>query len=398
MPIWVIYVMAGVLFVGCNSGSSDPTTAPSSTPTNVEGEDIRAYQHGIDFLQRRDGSYLVIWASSGLPPQGANAQGEWTHDVYYSTIKPDAPQLEPQRLIDEVRAQEPVSAAIASNGHIMVSMEDAFGGDDLYAQTYGVYDEQMEPVKGYRQIGAYGGHSGHVSAVGDTFVLFYSEGWVDGGGVNELGSGDDVWLQIYDAEGSNIGEQKVAVGDATRDWWPLVAGSNEVALLLWQQFVPHESFATLRYSIYNPRQERWVTAPATLLEAIRYYHYDVQYLEALDAFLVSGTTYENVGFALLLSSEGNMLAQQMHLPPLVREAQPALQTLSATEVEAVYPSIPSGVAVLTVSRNAIELKQHVAHDYRWSYSGTDGIFTEPERLYFINLSAQGMKEIVIDLK
>ncbi len=398
MRMWVIYVIAGVLFFGCNSGNNSTTTLPTNTPTHLENDDIRAYQHGIDFLKRRDGSYLLIWASSGLPPQGADAQGEWTHDVYYSVIQPNAPRIEPQILIDEVRAQEPVSATMTTNGHVMVSMEDAFADDEVYAQTYGVYDAQMQPLKGYRQIGAYGGHSGHVSAVGDTFVLFYSEGWVEGGGVNELGSGDDVWLQTYDADGIKMEEYAVAVGTATRDWWPLVAGSKEVALLLWQQFVPDEIFATLRYSIYNPKLKRWIKAPATLLEEIQYYHYDVQYLEAPDAFLVCGTAQDNRGFALLLSTTGEVLARQMHLPPLVREAQPALQMLSSTEVEAVYPTVPSGVAVLVVSRDAIDLKEHIAHDYRWNYSGTDGIFTESDRLYFINLSAQGLEEIVIDLK
>ncbi|RUM65591.1 MAG: hypothetical protein DSZ03_02540 [Sulfurimonas sp.] len=398
MPIWMIYVTVVTLFFGCNSSDHTLTGPPPVSPSGLSAEDLRAYQHGVDFLQRSDGNYWLIWASSGIPPQGEDADGEWTHDIYAAAINTQTPTLKPAAVITEVRAQEPSSAAIASNGHIMITMEDAFEDDDVYAQTYGVYNEQMEPLKGYRNIVAYGGHSGHVAAVGEQFVVFYSEGWVEGGGVDELGSGDDVLLKTYNTRGDLLHVKDVAVGETTRDWWPLVAGSSQYALLLWQQFVENESHARLLYRIYDPKNNLWVSDTALLSEAVQYYTYDVQYLETLERFLVCGTDAQGNGFARLLTREGQVVAHAGALPPLVREAQPALRARGADAVTVVYPSAPKGLTVLTISRTDIQLKRTFVQEHTWLYSGTDGIFTDDENVYFISLTPQGAVALSATLK
>ncbi len=155
-------------------------------------EDLREYQHGIDFLPRRAGGYWLIWSSSGIPPLGASNDGSWTHDIYYSIVNPQSPALSPVKIISNPEAQEPASSAMADDGHIMITMEDGWNADNVVAQRYGVYDQNMNPVNPYPNMVLDGGHSGHVAAVGNRFVVFYSEGWVEGGGVDNLGSGDDV--------------------------------------------------------------------------------------------------------------------------------------------------------------------------------------------------------------
>ncbi len=399
MPMWVLYVMVSILFFGCNSSSSTGTTPPPANPSDYAGEDQRAYQHGVDFLQRTDGRYWLIWASSGTPPKGEDASGEWTHDVYAAAI--DAAALstpKPFVLITEERAQEPSSAAIASNGNIMITMEDAFEEDDVYAQTYGVYNESLEPLNAYRNIVAYGGHSGHVAAVGERFIVFYSEGWVEGGGVDELGSGDDVLLKTYDTQGTLLHVTDVAAGEATRDWWPLVAGSPKYALLVWQQFVDREQYARLLCRLYDPETNTWVTDAIVLSETVQYYTYDVQYLEVLERFLVCGTDARGKGFARLITPQGTIVARHDTLPPFVREAQPAIRARGINDVRVVYPSAPDALMVLRVGYTDIRLAQTISQQNQWFYSGTDGIFIDDHSVYFISLTPEGLQESFVTIK
>ncbi|MFV2068417.1 MAG: hypothetical protein ACC645_15715, partial [Pirellulales bacterium] len=215
-------------------------------------DDPREYQHGIDFVPLDSGHYGLIWSSSGNPPTGAAPNGDWTHDIYYSAIDPTNPQIVPQTIISNPEAQEPASSAIADDGRIMITMEDGWNANHTIAQRYGVYNSDFSPVDPYPNLVLDGGHSGHVASVGNRFVVFYSEGWVDGGGVDDLGSGDDVMLKVYRSDGTFERAKNIAVGGATRDWWPLVAGSTDRAMLLWQRFVDDATHADLMGSIYDP--------------------------------------------------------------------------------------------------------------------------------------------------
>ena len=150
-------------------------------------DDVRAFQHGIDFLQLPTGRWAVIWASSGGVPRGEDDSGEWVHDMFYSWVDPAWPKVKPRLLIRAPAAQEPASAEAMPNGQIMVTMEDAWNAENNLAQSFAIFDRNLHPVLPYQNMIFEGGHSGHVAATNNGFVVFYSEGWVEGGGVENLG-------------------------------------------------------------------------------------------------------------------------------------------------------------------------------------------------------------------
>jgi len=111
--------------------------------------DPRSYQHGIDFVPLPDGTYYLIWSSSGNPPTGALPDGSWPHDIYYSRIDPAHPSIKPVKFISKPEAQEPASAAISTDDHIMITMEDGWNARLTIAQRYGVYDKDLKPILPY---------------------------------------------------------------------------------------------------------------------------------------------------------------------------------------------------------------------------------------------------------
>ncbi len=364
----------------------------------ARAQDPREFQHGIDFVALPDGHYKLIWSSSGNPPTGADPDGSWPHDVYYSDIDPANPQIVPTTLISKPEAQEPASSAITDDGHIMVTMEDGWNAQNVLAQRYGVYDTDMSPVKGYPQVVLDGGHSGHVTAVGNRFVVFYSEGWIAGGGVDDLGSGDDVYVSVYRSNGSISGSRNIAVGGATRDWWPLVAGSDHHAMLLWQRFVDDETYAELYYSIYNPSNGSFVKTETLLAPGLEYYTYDVQYLESVDRYLAIGVYEQGGGFAYLIDDTGAIVGEHLALPEVVREGQPAIWLgdnpgggPNEETARVVYPKLDGGVMVLEITSSGIALGASIP-GLPWQTAGTDGIFTAEDEVYFVNLSPAGLVE------
>lgn len=379
-------VISGLSGVLCVLGLLDVELATAQDP--------RSFQHGVDLIRLPNGHYKLIWSSSGNPPTGADDRGDWPHDVYSSDIDPANPQIVATTLISRPEAQEPASSAITDDGRIMVTMEDGWNAENVLVQRYGVYDVNLDPVRGYPQTVFDGGHSGHVAAVGNRFVVFYSEGWVEGGGVDDLGSGDDVYLSAYHSNGKLSDSEPVAVGNATRDWWPLVAGSKEHAMLLWQRFVDNETHSELFYTIYNPSSGSFVKTEARLATGIEYYTYDIQYVESIGRFLVVAAYEHGGGFAVILSDDGKIIATQHGLPEVVREAQPAIAPgdgSSPAAARVVYPKSDGGVMLLNVTPETITLTSEVAGP-RWQTAGTDGIFTDSEHVYFVNLTPDGLVE------
>lgn len=362
-----------------------------------EKQDVRAFQHGVDFIKHPNGHYILIWASSGDPPVGEDKDGEWSHNVYYSMIHPAAPKINPIPLISVSGAQEPVSSAISQDGHIMLTMEDSYQAKHNLMQSYAVYDSNMKPVKAYQNVVFDGGHSGHVAAIGNNFAVFYSDEWVDGGGVDDLGSGDDVLLKSYDSKGHFLSQKKVAVGNKSRDWWPMIAGSDTTALLLWQRFVKNKTHSQLIYRVLDVKKNKWVSAEIKLIKQLTYYTYDVQYLADLKRFMISGTDDKGKGFIFLLSRKGKIIAEKKSLPAFVREAQPAISTLENKQLKVVFPTSPTGLVVLNVSTKTITVKNNIPLNYSWSYSGTDGIFLDQSEVYFVSLSVKGLREFRINI-
>ncbi len=354
-------------------------------------QDLREYQHGIDFVPLVDGTYWLIWSSSGHPPTGADRNGSWTHDVYTSHIDPADPKIGPKIIIAKPEAQEPASSAINDDGHIMITMEDGWNTDRTVAQRYGVYDSALSPVKAYPNDVFDGGHSGHVAAVGKHFVVFYSDEWVDGGGVDDLGSGDDVLLKVYDSQGILEKQRGIVVGSRTRDWWPLVAGGTSRALLLWQRFVDNQEFVDLMIAVYDPATGRIEAGPKRIEQQVKYYTYDVQYLSGPSRFLVQGAFKAGGGFAHLIDESGDVIASDTTLPALVREAQPAIRMINSATV-VLYPSYPTGLMALTVTDSSIALHSKISGAYAWQYMGTDGIFLDDETAWFVSFSRRGLVE------
>jgi hypothetical protein len=325
------------------------------------GEDLRAYQHGIDIVKRADGAYWLIWSSAGNPPKAPKK--DWTHDIYYSPIDPRRPSITPAVLISNPEAQEPASAAISGDGHIMVTCEDGWNVENGVGQRWGLYDENLGPVKPYPHLIRDGGHSGHVAAVGNTFVIFWGEGWDDTvSGADGLGVGRRVLLDTFSSTGAHLNSFKVQVSDGTRDWWPVVAGSDDHAVLLWQRYVAGEKYSDLMYAVYDPRANRFVKGPSRLADRVKYYVYDVQYFSSIQRFLVAGAYYGGGGFAFLLDDGGEVVARHTALPPIVRESKPA-KAEDAAFALAVYPRYPRGAFVLKLEPPDIELIETIEDDY-----------------------------------
>ena len=358
-----------------------------------EFADRRAYLHGVNLLSVDD-RYLLVFSSNGYPPRRGGES--WGHDVFYAWINPGNPRIDPQFLISHPEAQEPASASMNSRKQIMVTCED---GSDRINQFAGLWSSELAPVRRYSTIVVRrGGHSGHVAAMRNKFVVTYGEGWIDEGniGVEGLGTGDDVWVRLIDSAGALGPEIEIAVGPDTRDWWPVVDASDSEALVVWQRHDPeagNSGAATLQGAIVDAGGS--VTARLKIAENIDYYHYDVRYLSTLRRYLITGSDSKG-GFAVLVDSVGNVVSRRQRLPHTVREARTAVFG-NATKAVAVYPISPTGAAVLAVDRDSIELSRTLTTDNQWDSVGTDGVFVTPTSVLFATGSIVGVELVTVDL-
>jgi len=368
---------------------------PIVSPT-PRAMDLRSYQHGIDFLPLPDGKYALIWSSSGNPPTGADKNGSWTHDIYYSLIDPANPVITPTMIISAPEAQEPSSAAISPDGHIFITNEDGYNTQNVIAQRYGVYDTNLAPILPYPQMVEDGAHSGHVAAVGNRFVIFYSNGWVDDGGVDNLGSGDNVLAKIYASDGKYQQAVEVCVSQATRDWWPVVAGSSTHAALVWQRFVNDQTYADLVFSLLDPATGALLKDQVVLEQQVKYYTYNVTYIPAVDRFLALGTYEAGGGFAYLLDNDGNVVASNKTLPAIVRESHSIVLNQSGSALVA-QVTAPTGLMALAVTPTDVLLKTTIAGDYEWRYTGIDGIFVNASQIYLVSLSENGLVDMTFSI-
>lgn len=365
--------------------------ALSASSTASAQADHRAWQHGISFVKLPGGAYEVIWSSAGNPPIAPD--GNWTHDVFHARVDPSNPVLDPSAapaIISQSEAQEPASAAISQDGRIMITMEDGWSTANEVCQRYGVYDTNLESVMAYPQMVSDGGHSGHVAAVGNRFVVHYSDGWVDGGGVADLGTGDDVIAAVYGSAGEHQATVNVAVGEGTRDWWPVVAGAASRACLVWQRYVDGELYSDLMVAVLDPEAGELVVSPKKLETNVEYYHYSVKYIAAIDRFLVRGTFRTGGGgFGYLVAPDGAVTATNTSLDSIVRESESIVRD-DKSSAAVVQPMLPTGLSVLEVTPTSIEAKAGIADGYAWDYIGTDGAFVDTNRVFVASLATGGM--------
>ncbi len=360
-------------------------------------QDARSYQHGINFLKRPDGQWLLTWSSSGNPPSGKDKNGNWTHDIYYSLIDPSKPIIQPKTLISNPEAQEPASSTITDDGYIMITMEDGWNTERNVAQRFGIYDSALKPVKPYPQLVQDGGHSGHVTAVNNRFVVFYSDEWITGGGVENLGSGDDVLAKIYTDKGELKHSVAVAVSKKTRDWWPLTAGSKKTAMLVWQRFVDDKTWSLLMMAVLDPETGRMLKKPIQIANKIKYYTYNVAFLSALDRFLITGTNNNGKGFALLFSQTGELISSLENLPPIMREAQ-IIQHQTGKTTSIAQAIDPAGIMILNATADQIIFQEKLRGTQKWSISGTDGLFADENHLFLVGLSENGLLQQFFAIK
>ena len=118
--------------------------------------------------------------------------------------------------------------------------------------------------------------------------MFYSADWIDGGGVDNLGTGNGVYVKTYDAAGRVLNHVAVA---------PRRSGGPSSRLAAHRAARVAEihrgsTDATLEYAMFDP-----VTAKldklGTLNDAIQYYVYSSAYVPEIDRFIVVTTTADD---------------------------------------------------------------------------------------------------------
>jgi len=361
--------------------------AGAAQEAQVAGDDHRAWQHGVD-LVRVDGRLLVVWGSAGDPPR-PNLRSDWPHDIYYSWI--DAPAatdgavIEARLLVSGPEAQEPPSTAVNARGTILVTAEDGNGGINQHA---GMWDATLRVRRAYPFLIRRGGHSGHAAAMGERFLVAYSEEWVKEGGFRGQGTGRDIHARIVEDDGTVREEIEIATG--RRDDWPLVAGSERNWLVAWQRHPEH----TLQFALIDAagRVARRGEAGGGL--PLRY-AYSVDYAPRLSAYVLTGSAADG-GFVVLVGLDGEILRTRRGLPPMASESRMVISH-DGPETVGVYPVLPSGIAVVRLSAAAIDFDRLVAHPYAWDYMGTTGTFVAPGRVLFATLSKTGLRLIHVDV-
>ena len=341
-----------------------PTLAQAGAP------DPRQYMHGIGAVPATAANtFNVFFSASGLPPRGADRNGSWPHDVYVAQWHADTGVLDAPRIfIQKPEAQEPVTVARNRTGQVMVSFEDGWNSPENVTQRYGIYNTALRPIKPYPQQVESGGHSGHITAVGDRFVVFYSDG-----------------------RGRRLHDINVA--DERREWWPMIAGGTTRALLAWQQFVPGQSEANLKIAILDPVSGR-VTGEQLLHKHLQYYTYSVTWLPAVERFLLVGVAKGN-GFADLIDSEGKVRASISCMPATVREAG-----IAVSDRTAYTPAADGRLLQFEVGPDSLALSGTLMNadgkPVQWRPVGSVGLLRTSGSLDWLSLTERGLAQLRFD--
>lgn len=404
--------------------------------SNANAVDRRSYQHGIRFIQNDKGHYWLLWSSSpGNPPQGEKRVilhdgtkcSYFTHDIYTSSFNVKDLSVEPQLLLALPEAQEPVDAAVAKDGSFAVTYEDGSESDanrcdGVIKQRVSIFSRFPQRPLSTQTVKVPGAHSGHVTSVGNDFIVVYAEGWIDGGGVSEAGTANDIYVDVFASSGLLTKHRPIAVDKGSpRDWWPLIAGSSRYALLVWQRFIENSRYARLMMAVYDPATNRLVKPVTELRDGLQYYHYDVQYLASINRFLIVGNSLASVSennnltvltprlFAYLLDESGNVVDQYDNEAycsncgshpgvNLVREARPVIVSSakeSDSTVNVYYPVKPNSVVALQATTKQVSLQGMTGTRHFWSPLGADGINIGNNKILFANLSPLGVRLIEV---
>ncbi|KWD55379.1 hypothetical protein WL68_36660 [Burkholderia cepacia] len=361
------------------------TVTVPAAPSPHPAADPRSFMHGIGVADAGSGKRWVFFSSSGIVPRGAMRSGSWPHDVYVGEWLPGAAHLlHVHTFISRPEAQEPVSIAQNARGDIFVTFEDGWNAPQEVSQRYGVYRRDLKPVKPYPNDVESGGHSGHVATAADRFVVFYSADWIDGGGVDNLGTGNGVYVKTYDAAGRVLNH--VAVALHRREWWPVVAGSPHAALLVWQKFIEGSTDATLEYAMFDPVTAR-LDKLGTLNDAIQYYVYASAYVPEIDRFIVVTTTADDRGIAMLIAPDGRRTATLDCLPASVRESG-----IGVSGTHAYVPIRDGRLLTLALGPADIAVGGVQRSPIPWGMTGIAGFPARGNAMHFVSLTPSGTRE------
>lgn len=362
-------------------------TVASAAAADV-AEDHRAWQHGVNVIRVGE-RWLVVWGSAGNPPH-PNLGGDWQHDVYYAwlgtTADGESALGETHVLVSRPEAQEPPSVAINATGTLLMSTED---GSDGINQFAGMWDASLRVLRPYPFMVRRGGHSGHVAAMGERFLIAYGEGWVERGGFLGRGTGQDIHSRIIEKDGKRRKETRIASGH--RDGWPLVAASSRNWLVVWQRYPEMTLHSALVHASGRAAKPRQISRNMPVR-----YAYDVGFVPELMSFVVAGSSAEE-GFVARVNLDGKLESIQYGLPPMASESR-MLTHCDGGQCIAVYPVRPKGIAVLRLRQDGADLLKIIDHPHEWDYMGTSGAFVSPDRLVFATLSKTGIKLVTVTLQ
>jgi hypothetical protein len=374
------------------AGAQDAADRAAAAPAPDSGDE-RRFMHGIGQASARKGKRWIFFSSSGLPPRGANADGSWPHDVYVGEWEPGASQLARVRtFIRRPEAQEPVSVAQNTSGNILVTFEDGWNAPRSISQRYGVYRNDLTPIKPYPQTVESGGHSGHAAAVGGRFVVVYSADWIKGGGLGDRGTGDGVYAKVYDGRGRMLSHVEVAAH--ARQDWPVVAGAPRRALLVWQRYTAGDASALLEYALLDPDRGKPI-APADRIEPVRVqdYAYAAAYAPEIERFLVVAMRDNGEAVAFLIDETGRQTAKLDCLPAVIRESSIVVANLTAY-----LPTQDGRLLALALRADRITLRGAQPAPFAWGSTGVVGIASGADELHFVSLSAHGLREADFDAR
>jgi len=179
----------------------------------------------------------------------------------------------------------------------------------------------------------------------------------------------------------------VDVAAHVREWWPVVAGSPDEALLVWQKYIPGSTIASLQYALLDPRTGK-LTHPQESMDPFRvqYYVYAAAYVPAIERFVVLATLDSGRAVAFLIDDQGRRTAELGCLPALVRESS------IAVEGNAVYvPTQDGRLMTLGLEGEHITLRGTQRAPFAWGNTGVTGI-TNGDSVHFVSLSPNGLLE------
>jgi hypothetical protein len=380
----------------CYSGSRHSAAVTARYKIIKTKGEPREAAHGISFVQKGNSGWLIWSDQYGRKSDNGN----WEHDVYAQKISLADPSLDPgqkKTIVSAPEAQEPASASSTKDGNIMVTFEDGYNnGEAELSQRFAVFDSDMNVVKKYdsaAKTGAgtnvkLGGHSGHTASTDGRHVIVWCEDWIDGGGVDNLGTGKRTGLTVYDKDGSRLASRWIANGQG-RYWWPTAAASHDRVLITWQEYIKGQEYANLMTAVYDPERNVFVQKPKRPDKSLQllYYTYSSVYLPESGCFLILAGTYDEKTNAYLVDENGNIKAQRRGLPGLVRESSPAVRSSGGGNV-AVYPNLNNGVTYISVGKKGIKKLSDSSDKHRWSYRGTAGFFDSDGAVWFASLESE----------